>query len=343
MKFLICGLGSIGQRHVRLLKEIDPNVEIDVYRKRKLGLLINDDLSVEHNVDLESHYNIHAIYSLEEALGNDYDAVFITNPISFHIEYAQKIANSGHNIFIEKPVGNTLKGTKQFLKTIKSKKLTTFVGYQMRFHPAVIKLRDIIKNQELGHVISADTHFGEWLPGMHDYEDYRLTHMARDNQGGGAILALSHEIDYAVWLFGFPKSVYAIGNHYTDLEIDVEDSADIMLKVPSPIGDVSIRCHVDFIQSPPERFCHIIFEYGTVKWDYFENIVHVFNSKNKIKESFKFSEFKRNDMFNDELKHFISCLEVGGKPMVSILNGVDLLKVCVAAKDSIKTGKVVVI
>ena len=91
MKFLICGLGSIGQRHVRLLKGIDPNVEIDVYRKRKLGLLINDDLSVVHNVDLESYYEVHAIYNLEDALKNCYDAVFITNPNSFHIEYAQKI------------------------------------------------------------------------------------------------------------------------------------------------------------------------------------------------------------------------------------------------------------
>ena len=139
-------------------------------------------------------------------MNNKYDAVFITNPISLHIEYAQKIANSGHNLFIEKPLGNTLKGTNQLLKTIKNKRLTTFVGYQMRFHPAVIKIRDIIKKQDLGNVVTADTHFGEWLPGMHDYEDYRVTHMARNNQGGGDILALSHEIDYAVWLFGFPKN-----------------------------------------------------------------------------------------------------------------------------------------
>ena len=65
MKFLICGLGSIGQRHVRLLKGIDPNVEIDVYRKRKLGLLINDDLSGillvpennQRNLSFKLHYN----------------------------------------------------------------------------------------------------------------------------------------------------------------------------------------------------------------------------------------------------------------------------------------------
>lgn len=343
MKFLICGLGSIGQRHVRLLKEIDPDVEIDVYRKRKLGILINDDLSVEHNVDLESYYDIHALYNLEAALKNYYDAVFITNPISFHIEYAQEIANSGHNIFIEKPLGNTLKGTNQLLKTIESKKLTSFVGYQMRFHPALIKLRDIIKKHVLGHVISADTHFGEWLPGMHDYEDYRHTHMAKNNQGGGAILALSHEIDYAIWLFGYPKSVYAIGGHYSDLEIDVEDSADIVLKVPSPIGDVSVRCHVDFIQSPPERFCHIIFEYGRVKWDYFENIIYVYNSKDKTEESFEFPDFKRNNMFSDELNHFISCLKSGERPIVDISNGLDLLRVCLAARDSLKTGKVVIV
>ena len=306
-------------------------------------MLINDDLSVKQNVDLESHYNIHTISNIAEALLNKYDAVFITNPISFHIEYAQQMAESGQNIFIEKPLGNTLNGTNKLIKTIQSKRLTTFVGYQMRFHPAVMKLKDIIDNQELGHVISADTHFGEWLPGIHDYEDYRKTHMARKSQGGGAILALSHEIDYAVWLFGFPKSVYAIGNHYTNLEIDVEDSADLLLNVPSSIGDIAIKCHVDFVQSPPERFCKIVFEYGTAKWNYFENIVYVNNSKTNTRKSFEFPDFTRNDMFKDELKHFTSCLKTGKESMITVADGVDLLKICLAAKDSIENGKVVAI
>jgi len=180
MNYLICGLGSIGQRHVRLIKKIDPEAKVDVFRKRKLGLLINDDLTVEHNMDLEQYYGVTAICDLDEALQNKYDAVFVTNPISLHIEYAMKIAQSGNNLFIEKPLGNTLEGTNQLLELISDKKITTFVGYQMRFHPAVKKIKEILEEGTLGSVVSAETHFGEWLPGMHDYEDYRLTHMARN-------------------------------------------------------------------------------------------------------------------------------------------------------------------
>ncbi len=300
-------------------------------------------MSVENKQDLSSHYDIEETSNLDKALNDNYDAIFITNPISFHISYAQKIADKGHNIFIEKPIGDTLKGTEKLLRTIKRKKLKTFVGYQMRFHPAIIKLKEIIEKRYLGHVVSANTHFGEWLPGMHNYEDYRNTHMARKDQGGGAILALSHEIDYAIWLFGPPKSVYAVGNHYTNLEINVEDSADVMFKVPSPIGDISIGCHVDFIQSPPKRFCNIVFEYGTASWDYFENTILVTNSKNNTKKSYEFNNFERNDMFVDELKHFLSCLKEDKKTLINFENGLEVLKICLLAKKSIKTGKVIYI
>jgi len=138
-----------------------------------------------------------------------------------------------------------------------------------------------------------------------------------------------------------PKSVYAVGGHYSNLEIDVEDVADILLKIPTNIGEIPILCHVDFIQSPPKRFCNIVCENGNIHWDYFENIIHISNSSDTSQQSINFPDFQRNDMFNDELKHFMNCLKGKEEEMVSISEGVEVLKVCLAAKKSLQEGVVV--
>jgi len=341
MKFLICGMGSIGQRHVRLLRNIDPEIEITAYRNRKLELLINDDLSVEHDVPLGEHYNIKETDNLDEALNGEFDAVFVTNPISMHIDVALKSALKGHHLFIEKPLGSDRKEVGNLIKAVEEKNLVSFVGYQLRFHPALLFIKKSLEENKIGKVTAAQIHFGEWLPGMHKYEDYRLTHMARSDQGGGVVLSLSHEIDYAAWLFGWPTKIYALGGHLSNLEVDVEDTASILLTCPYNGNPTPVYVHVDFISRPPTRHCRIIGEKGCIYWDYYENIVHIENLEENysIKESFP--DFERNDMFKEELKHFIECLNQKKNTLIPISEGAKSLEVCLAVNESINKEKII--
>ena len=105
----------------------------------------------------------------------------------------------------------------------------------------------LLTNATLGKIISADLHFGEYLPDMHSYEDYRESHASRSEQGGGVILCLSHMVDIAYWLFGLPVSVYAKGGHLSSLEIDVEDTADIILGCINSGRDFPVHIHLDFL------------------------------------------------------------------------------------------------
>ena len=122
------------------------------------------------------------------------------------------------------------KEAEQLREVVSKKNLSCMVGYQLRYHPAFAHIHKLITNASIGKIISADLHFGEYLPGMHSYEDYRDSHASRSEQGGGVILCLSHMVDIAYWLFGLPTSVYAKGGHLSSLEIDVEDTADIILE-----------------------------------------------------------------------------------------------------------------
>ena len=136
MKILICGLGSIGQRHLRNLREFKKeNLEIAAYRSRNLEIIISEKLEAKFGEKPEEHFNIKSFNSLEESFLWKPDLVFVTNPISLHIKTAILAAKNKANIFIEKPLDSSLIGLEELKKLVQKNNLKAMVGYQMRYHP----------------------------------------------------------------------------------------------------------------------------------------------------------------------------------------------------------------
>ena len=95
------GLGGIGQRHVRNLKEImGPEVDIIAYRVRKQSDVLTDQLKIEEGAKLEDKYSIISFADFDEALDQNPDIVFVCNPSSMHIPIALKAAERGCSLFI---------------------------------------------------------------------------------------------------------------------------------------------------------------------------------------------------------------------------------------------------
>ena len=168
MKFLVVGLGSIGQRHFwKLHGVLGPNIEIIACRSRGMNLKINDDMTVERDVSLEQAYKLQVFDDLNQALEDKPDAVLVTNPTSLHMSTALAAAATGCNLFIEKPLSDTLDGTNELLNLVEEQGLIAQVGYQMRFHPALNRIREMLTHGDIGRVISAQLDFGEYLPDAH--------------------------------------------------------------------------------------------------------------------------------------------------------------------------------
>ena len=340
MKFLICGLGSIGQRHIRMIRNVtNGKAEIAAFRSRKLDIVISDRLEATFGQKPEEHYGIHSFFDLDEALAWKPDAVFVTNPISMHIATAIAAAKAGCHIFIEKPLAQDDEGAAELLRIVKERQLICMVGYQLRYHPAYIKIREMLQKNILGKLTSADLHFGEWLPGMHPYEDYRESHAARKDQGGGVILCLSHEVDMAFWLFGKPNKVFAMGGHLSDLEMDVEDTADIFMACTNGNQEFPVHIHLDFLQKPARRYIHIVGEKGSLVFDYRLNQLDINLLASNETEKTVFDQFQRNDMFLQEVQQFIESIQSHSKPPISLEDGLMTLAICLAAKQSLITGK----
>lgn len=337
MKILIIGLGSAGQRHMRNLKRIlGDEVEFIAYRVRKLNRLFDDNLNVVEGQSVGEAYHIREYDDLEKALDEQPDAAFISNPNSMHISCAIQVAKRGIDIFLEKPVSNNMDGIAELKQLVDEKKLIVYVGYQMRLHPCIAKLKQDIENDRIGKIVSVDCQMGELLTRMHKYEDYRCMNESRKVTGGGVVLCQIHELDYLYWVFGMPTEVFSIGGKYSDLEIEVEDGVTTLCKYKKDGYVFPIVIHQDFLQTPPVRRCKIIGTEGQIELDLLENQYTLY-TREAVREE-RFVNFTRNDMFTEEVKCFLDYVKTRKQETLTLEDGLGSLKIALAIKESMHAG-----
>jgi len=342
MKILIVGLGGIGQRHLRNLRTLlGQQVEFIGHDLRADIPVLTDQLKVEEGANLEKKYGIHIYFDLEEALTQKPEATFICNPTSLHVQAAIKAAETGSHLFIEKPLSHNLEYVGHLIELVENNGLKAVVGYQMRFHPCLQRLHDLLHEKKLGKILSVHAEIGEYMPGWHTYEDYRQMYASRMDLGGGVILSQIHELDYIYWLFGLPGAIFTLGGHLSDLEIDVEDTADTLMECTVDGRPVPVSLHQDYLQRPLSRFCEVYGENGKIRMDLRALKVTVTDGMGSEVENNSYEDFQRNQLFLDEMKCFLECLQGKQTPLVDLRTGVQSLRMALAAKESLATGKVV--
>jgi predicted dehydrogenase len=337
MKVLVAGLGSVGQRHVRNLRaRFGRSVDILAYRERGLARVIADDMSVSDNPSVEDAYGIRRVPSLDAALAEHPDAAFICSPTSLHVPTALRAARAGCHLFIEKPLSHSLDGVETLAEEVRVRRLVATVGFQLRFHPVLLRAHTLISDGAIGAVRSVRAEFGEYLPQAHPYEDYRESYAARAALGGGVILCFIHEVDYLCWLFGPPRRVYTVGGTLGDLGIDVEDTAVTSLVFD---GDIRAKLQLSFLQREPTRTCTIIGDRGTLHLDLLTPSLVVTTSSGSRAEQFR--SFRRNAMFEAELATFFAAVAGEAPPAVSLGEATSSLRVALAMRASLARGGVV--
>lgn len=340
LKVLMAGLGSIGQRHVRNLRAVlGDDVDILAYRRRKSSPVLNPNMTVRAGAVLEDEYRIRSFDDLDAALAEKPDAVFITNPNSLHLEVALAAANAGAHLFIEKPIADEMDGIDELIRLVDEKKLVAFVAYQFRFHPGLQLIKDMIDSGKLGRLVHGHVVNGEWLPGWHPYEDYRETHPARRELGGGCLRIQTHEFDYALWLFGQARRVFAVGGHLSDLDVNVEDSVSVLMDCAYEGRPLPVHIHLDYLQRPPQRVCEVIGDAGKVRYDYYTDTITYHNTQTQVTETYRFDKFDRNQMFIGELEHFLACIRGETTSLIDLREGVRSMHMALAAAESLRTGQ----
>lgn len=318
---IVVGCGSIGERHLRNL--------------RSLG---EQQLHVVDPVD-EARARAEALgatthRSLDSALAVEPRAVLVCTPPFDHVHSARAAISAGAHVFVEKPISHDLEGVAPAISEAAAKGLVFAVGYNLRFHPGLRKVKDLVGSGTIGRLLSVRAEFGQELSSWRPARDYRDTYSARDALGGGILLDASHEIDYVRWLGGELTDVAAVTGRLSALEIDVEDTAALVMRLAS--GALA-EIHLDCIQVGYARSCKLIGSAGTVVWDWNEG-VELITAKTRAHFAI---DADANAMYVDELKHFLSCIDGGGTPLVSGEDGLRALEVVIAAKRSSAEGRTI--
>ncbi len=188
MKILFLGLGSIGQRHLQNAKKIFNKAKFFSYRKKNKNLIIKNSVTKKKN--LSKHYGIYLCKSSKEALSLKPDITFVCNPSIFHFRDSLTFANKGSNLFIEKPLYAKNNQVKKLINVIERKKIKSMIGFQLRYHPAIILTKKIIKSKKFGDIKTAYFDNLTHLPSHHPYEDYSKGYASKKNLGGGALSSL---------------------------------------------------------------------------------------------------------------------------------------------------------
>lgn len=334
MKFLICGIGSIGQRHYRNLKELGH--DLAVFRGRGVNTAFIESFLKEQ---ADAGSPVCSFSNLEEALNTfKPDALFATNPTSAHLDVVLPAARSGIHLFIEKPISHSMERIEELEKLAEEKKLKVMIGYNLRFHPLLRKMKSLFDEGKIGKPLAAHVEVGECVADFHPWEDYRESYIIYEKGGGGAVLSFSHDIDYLYWFLGAPKKIHAIGGKMTPLAGDADDMTKTIMEFPN--GAIA-SLHIDYWQRPYRRLFELIGTEGKLVWDYMGETLSFYPRMQEQTASVWGvpDGFERNQMFLDEASYFIDLIAGKVEPFSGLEDGMAVLKLANEIRSQIKPYK----
>lgn len=327
MKFLVCGVGSIGQRHYKNLEQLGH--EVSIFRSRKTTTPFIESFLRKQK---RRGRPVRTFYDLDEALASDgLDGVFVTNPSSLHVATALKAAEHGRHLFIEKPVSHDLRGVERLRRTAIRKKLKVMVGYNLRFHPLLRSMKAMIEKGVIGKALAATATVGSSIEDWHPWEDYRTSYASTRGGGGGVVLTLSHELDYLYWFFGRPERCLAIGGKRTPLKGNVDDLVKALFAFRT---GVCASVHLDFWQRPDQRTFEVVGTEGKLVWDYYKPQLSLVRRSPRSKRVVWRPRrgFDRNAMFIDEIEEFVDSIRSNRAPLIDLKQGIDVLRMALDVK-----------
>ena len=323
---LIVGLGSIGKRHLEVLKKLRRDCLVTVVSRTAKY--------IENNfVDFCAKSISEAVF--KNPIKQKISCALICSPATEHLDNAIELCQKGIHVLIEKPISTDRKSSTDLFKLnnlkkiVKDKKIKTLTGYMLRHDPAAKKFKELIDKGAIGEVFYVYSKCSSYLPNWRPNQDYRKSVSANRSLGGGVLLELSHEIDYLIWFFGELESVYAELGTSDILNLDVEDSADLILK--SKKG-ASISLHLDFLNKQTERYVEAFGSKGQIKWDFAKKSVSL-----QAEEVLEFTHHEDyNYNYEQQILHFLKSIEEGSPTVVPIEDAIKRLEVVEFSRQSNK-------
>ena len=307
MKALIVGLGSMGKRRIRLLKGIDPSIEI-----------IGVDTWDERRAQVEEMGH-KTFTSIADAAAEKPDVAFVcTAPLS-HYAILKELLTYKINSFTEL---NLVKdGYEELMELAKANDTVLFLSSTMLYRGEINFILDEVKKYD--KPVSYIYHIGQYLPDWHPWESYK-NFFVGNKRTNGCREIFGIEMPWLIEAFGKVESVFSTADKVTDLEIDFPDRFFITLTHES--GAKGVLC-VDIVCPKAVRNLEVYGEGLHLFWEGNPKALWKFNNETKEKEFIntyvtfehdsRYSDNIVENAYVDEMQNFLNVVKGTEQPKYS--------------------------
>lgn len=321
-KALVVGSGSIARRHLSNFRRLLPDADVGCVSASGRSLSDGETVATTH------------FQSIATAVAWAPDLAVVASPAPLHLDHACQLLDAGVPVLIEKPLSDSLERVREAAPLLARYRDRIEVAYNLRFLSSARRMKTLIDEACVGRILGLRIEVGQYLPDWRPQADYRRQVSANRSLGGGVLLELSHELDYLTWLFGRFDKVFCVATNSGQLEIDIEDRADILLSR----DDLTAQVHLDFLQRRASRSCKVIGSTGTLHWDLIANQILLGHS-NGEQVLFSDPSVDRNNMYVEQLRGFIEVTAGRAAPRITLDDGLVVLDMVEAMRESAATGR----
>jgi predicted dehydrogenase len=323
-RILVHGFGSIGRRHFEIIQALCPRAELAVLS--------------EHGSHQQYRGASFQLFTDRSAASQfQPEAVVVANAAVAHVESASHWVEAGAHVLVEKPLAVGLAGTDALARLAEQRGRVVQVGYNLRHTQALSLMQHWVSGGKLGRLVCVHAQVGQnlrtWRPGA----QAEHTVSAQKSLGGGALLELSHEIDYVQWLCGSARWVSAHLFQLGDWALDVEDTAHLVLGLGSD-GACIASVNLDFVRHDATRICTIIGTEGSLRWDGVQSQLSIYRASAAVWEPINLDASERNTSYQAQWLAFVRACTAGQEAPVSLADGQRVLAVVEAARASSELG-----
>ena len=317
---LILGTGSVGKRHARNFHDLGCEISCMDPRSDRLAEIAAEGVPVRA-----------AFRSVEEAWSQagSFNGVVVASPPRYHVDQCIAALRRGVPVLLEKPVSPDLESALRLEQEVNRSRVPLLLGYTWRWWPSLIRVKELLSNQAVGRLRHATFTMAAHLADWHPWERYQDCFMASRELGGGALLDESHWLDLMLWYFGMPESIFASVEKLSELEIETDDTVDLLAAYPGK--RMQVMLHLDLYRRPHEKSIQLVGDTGTIEWE--PNQIKIGTQPEPHWQVERFPQ-QRNDMFVAVAREFLDLLEHRRGCTCAIAEGVNVLRIVELARRS---------
>ena len=291
-RVIIVGMGSIGIRHARICLQL-PDLKVELCDPRQAGL-----------VEAQACLGALSCWSTwERAVASKPDLMIIATPHHLHSEMVCQAMEAGIDVLCEKPMSDSAEGALRMARTASTTGRTLRIGFMLRFQPAIIHLRSLLKEGVLGNLISIRYHIGSMITLENSRSRYQ------SSLPGALVMDYVHGLDLMLWLTGVtPTGVYARGLNTGNLPLTASPtlfSAIIDFAAPL-LGEI----HMDYAAKPQLHELLLVGDRAMARLELAEGKIEVRHREENRREEVAFS-FDRDELYAQQMVEFLAAVDGG--------------------------------